>query len=62
MSKIKDARLAAGLTQQAVFDLLGIPMRTLQDWENERRKCPPWAERLIIKELNDLAKKKVGGR
>lgn len=56
MNKIKAARIAAGLTQAQVYELLRIPLRTLQDWENDRRKPPEWAERLIIKELKKAAK------
>jgi hypothetical protein len=33
-------------------------MRTLQDWENNRRKPPEWAERLIIKELIKIKEEK----
>ncbi len=54
MNKIKEARLAAGLTQTKMSELTLIPVRTIQDWEAGRRKCPPWAERLILKELNEL--------
>lgn len=55
-NKIKAARIAARLTQAQVYELLGIPLRTLQDWENDRRKPPEWVERLIIKELKKAAK------
>lgn len=57
MNKIKAARIAAGLTQAEVYELLRIPLRTLQDWENDRRKPPEWAERLIIEKLNSFYKK-----
>lgn len=56
-NKIKAARIAAGLTQAEVYELLHIPLRTLQDWENDRRKTPEWAERLIIEKLNSFYKK-----
>ena len=58
-NKIKAARIAARLTQAQVYELLGIPLRTLQDWENDRRKPPEWAERLIIKELKKGRKEKL---
>lgn len=57
MNKIKAARIAAELTQAEVYELLRIPLRTLQDWENDRRKTPEWAERLIIEKLNSFYKK-----
>lgn len=59
MNKIKAAREAAGLTQSEVFEVLRIPMRTLQDWENERRTPPEWAERLIIEKLEQIKEKKT---
>lgn len=58
MNKIKAARIAAGLTQAEIYELLRIPLRTLQDWENARRKTPEWAERLIIKELLRIKEEK----
>lgn len=55
---IKEARLKAGLTQQAMSDLMMIPRRTIQDWEAEKRKCPPYIERFILKELEEIADKR----
>ena len=49
--KIKEARVAAGLTQKKVCELLGIPPRTLQDWDAGRRNPPAWAEALILEKL-----------
>lgn len=43
---IKDIRKQYGLTQQALCDLLGIPRRTLQDWERFDC-CPEYTKRLI---------------
>lgn len=48
---IKEAREIAGLSQQAMSDWLGIPKRTIEDWESGRRKCKEWAEELIIEKL-----------
>lgn len=59
MNKIKAARIAAGLTQAEVYELLRIPLRTLQDWENERRTPPEWAELLIIEKLEQIKEKKT---
>ena len=53
---IKDARMMAGLSQAAMSKLLEIPTRTIEDWEAGRRKCPKWAEALIIKELERIKK------
>lgn len=48
---IKEARKAVGLTQQGVTDFMGIPCRTLQDWEAGKRKCPEWCEKLVIEKI-----------
>lgn len=55
---IKDARKKAGLTQKAINDLIGIPIRTLQDWESGRRKCPEWCEKLIIEKIQQISNNK----
>lgn len=51
MTKIKEARHKAGLSQQKMADLTGIPRRTIEDWERGVRTPPEWAERLIVQEL-----------
>ena len=56
---LKEARLAAGLTQQAMSDMLEIPKRTIEDWEAGKRKCPPYVERLVLKELKEIAEKQI---
>ncbi len=55
---IKEARQAAGLTQQAMSELLGIPKRNIENWEGGQRKPPTWAERLIIEKLESLSRAK----
>ncbi len=52
---LKEARLKAGLTQKEMSELLEIPIRTIGSWEDGSRKCPPYVERLIIKELCSIA-------
>lgn len=55
---LREARLAAGLTQQQMSDQLEIPKRTIENWETGSRKCPPYVERLVIKELLRIAENK----
>ena len=38
MNKIKDARIAAGLSQKKMSQILEIPVRTIQDWEGGKRQ------------------------
>lgn len=56
MSKIREARIAADLTQDAMAEKLGIPKRTIQDWEAGRRNPPDYVERLVIAELERIKK------
>ena len=62
MTTIRDARKAAGLSQQGVTDALGIPRRTLQDWESGKRTPPGWAEALVIEKLEKLAQDNQSAR
>lgn len=55
MTTIREARQAAGLSQQGVTDALGIPKRTLQDWESGKRTPPGWAEALVVEKLGKIA-------
>lgn len=50
-SEFKAARNAAGLTQQGMFDVLGIPRRSVQNWEAGINIPPEWAQRLILAKL-----------
>lgn len=52
MKTIKSERIRLGLTQHQLADLLGIPFRTIQNWETGQRKCPDYVERLILEKLN----------
>ena len=44
---IKSLRTSSGMTQAAFAELLGIPIRTIEDWESGRRKPPEYVVRLI---------------
>lgn len=52
---IKEARQAAGLTQQAMSELLGIPKRNIENWEGGQRKPPGWAAALVVEKLERIA-------
>ena len=62
MKTIKEARKAAGLSQQGVTDVLGIPRRTLQDWESGKRTPPGWAEALVVEKLKRIAQDNQAAR
>ena len=44
---IKELRTAAGMTQKAFSEYFGIPKRTIEDWEGDRRSCPAYVLTLI---------------
>lgn len=54
---IKEARTKVGFTQKQVQELIGVPIRTLQNWESEVRKCPDYIERLIVEKILELGQK-----
>lgn len=58
MNEFKEARLAADLTQQQMADLMEIPLRTIQDWERDRRTPPPYVRRFVLNELKLMAESK----
>ena len=55
---IREARKNAGLTQQEMSKKLEIPKRTIEAWEEGKRKCPPYVERLVVAELIRMAESK----
>ncbi len=48
VSQVASARVASGLSQAAFAVLMGVSVRTLQDWEQGRRE-PSGAARTLIK-------------
>ena len=53
-NEIKEARLAAGLTQKSMSEQTGIPMRTIGDWETGHRRPSDWVAALVIEKLNSI--------
>ena len=53
--QLKEARKAAGLTQQDMTERMLIPRRTVQEWEAERREAPPYVQRFVLNELRAIA-------
>ena len=48
---IKEAREVKGMSRAELSRWLGIPVRTLEDWDAGVRKPPEWAKRLIIEKI-----------
>lgn len=51
MLTLKEARLAAGLTQKQMSDAFGIPLRTIESWESGVRNPPEYVKKLIVEKL-----------
>ena len=47
MKTIKEIRNKSGLSRSDFAAKYGIPIRTLEDWEAERRKCPSYLINLL---------------
>lgn len=61
MHEIKEKRIAAGLSRAEMARRFEIPIRTLEDWETEKRTPPVWAGKLIIEKLEQIANDKIIG-
>lgn len=57
-TRIKEARQTAGLTQKRMSELLLIPLRTIENWESDKRNPPIWAENLIVEKLQMMSQEK----
>jgi len=49
---LKKARGKLGLTQGKAADLLGVPLRTYQNWEQGHRSAPSWARKMILEKMD----------
>lgn len=55
---IKKLRTETGMTQKEFSEFLGIPHRTIQNWEGGQRECPAYLVELIKYKLNGEKKMK----
>ena len=58
MSKLKEVRMKAGFSRPDIYRLIGIPVRTQENWESGARTIKEWEEKLIIEKIERLAKMK----
>ncbi len=49
--KIKELRIQTGLNRKEFSVYIGIPLRTIEDWEAGRRTPPEYIPRLIAYQL-----------
>ncbi len=45
--EVKDLREQMGMNRREFCDYFGIPYRTVQDWESEKRELPEYVLRLM---------------
>ena len=57
ITTIKAARIYAGVSQRCAAERLGIPRRSLEDWERGARTPSSWVTKLIIQELIKIGDK-----
>lgn len=55
---LKQARAAAGMSQQGMADRMLIPKRTIENWEAGDRTPPPYVQRFVLNELEGLRTEK----
>lgn len=53
---LKEARAAAGMSQQKMADRMLIPKRSIENWETGERTPPPYVQRFVLNELALIAK------
>lgn len=54
---IKEARTAAGWTQEELHQRVGPSVSAIKKWESGIRKLSNWEERLIVEEIIRLSKR-----
>ena len=52
--ELKEAKKAAGLTQQKMADLMLIPKRTIEEWERGNNVPAPYVQRFVLNELRNM--------
>ena len=56
MATLRELRQQYGLTQQAISDMLHIPKRTIEGWDEGTRTPPPYVMELIEFRLEKATK------
>jgi predicted nucleotidyltransferase/DNA-binding XRE family transcriptional regulator len=55
---LKIERIRAGFSQRQMSEELGIPLRTIENWDMGTRRPAPWIEKLIRDKLKSLGKER----
>jgi DNA-binding transcriptional regulator YiaG len=55
--ELKRERARLGLSQQALSEALGVPKRTIENWEGGVNSPPTWAKKLVLEKLKQMTKR-----
>lgn len=58
---LKNLRTECRLTQRALAEMWGIPLRSVENWETGTRTPPEYVQKLIISELKREREKRENG-
>lgn len=50
---VREARIRNGLTQAQTAELIGMPLRTLENWETDKRTPALWIANLVIDKIEN---------
>ena len=57
--RLKEARKETGLSGAKVSERMLIPKRTLENWESGVRVPPPYVQRFVLNELEEIGRTKI---
>lgn len=49
--ELRAMRTEAGWSRPKMVDRVGVPLRTIEDWESEKRIPPDYVQRLVLDRL-----------
>lgn len=56
---VRETRLRNGLTQNQTAELVGMPLRTLENWETDKRTPALWIAKLIVEKIEAHKQEKI---
>ena len=51
VATIREILAATGMTQKALSQRFGIPLRTVENWATGKRECPVYIRKMIVEIL-----------
>ena len=57
---LKEERQKYGITQKEFSEITKIPLRTIENWESNKRNPPTWIKEMIISYLEHLPRNQFG--